>query len=101
MAFVKVLSLSDLPPGSANAVEVQGKEIGLFNVDGTVYALDNQCPHAEGPLAEGTVREGQVECPWHGACFDLKSGASTSPLAPDGVKAYPVRVSGSDIEIDL
>ena len=99
--FLKVASLAGLPPGSSTVVEVEGKEIALFNQGGTVYALDNMCPHAAGPLAEGTVEEGKVECPWHGASFDLKTGASSSPLAPRGVRAYPVRVSGTDVEIEI
>ncbi len=99
--FVKAASLSDVPPGASTVVEVEGQEVALFNQDGTVYALDNTCPHAAGPLAEGTVEEGKVECPWHGACFDLKTGASSSPLAPRGARAYPVRVNGADIEIEL
>ena len=99
--FVKVASAADLPPGSAKWVEAEGKEIALFNAGGTVYALDNICTHAGGPLVEGGVEGGQVECPWHGARFDLKTGASSSPLAAGGVAAYPVRVTGSDIEIEI
>ncbi len=99
--FVKAASAADLPPGGVKQVEVEGKEIALFNVGGTLYALDNTCTHSGGPLAEGSVEGDQVECPWHGARFDLKTGASSSPMAPDGVAAYPVRVNGSDIEIEL
>ncbi len=99
--FVKVASLAELPPGSSKQIEAEGKEIALFNVSGTLYALDNLCTHAGGPLAEGTVEGQEVECPWHGARFDLKSGATSTPIAPDGVQAYPVRVSGADIEIEL
>ena len=99
--FLKAVSLADLPPGAATVVEIEGKEVALFHQDGAVYALDNGCPHAAGPLAEGTVEEGKVECPWHGAQFDLKTGASSSPLAPKGVRAYPVRVNGGDVEIEI
>lgn len=99
--FVKAAAAADVPPGTSKLVEVEGKEIALFNVGGTFYALDNTCPHAGGPLAEGTVEEGRVECSWHGAQFDLKTGASSSALAPGGVGIYPVRVNGSDIEIEI
>ena len=99
--FLKAVSLVDLPPGASTVVEIEGQEVALFSQGGTVYALDNMCPHAGGPLAEGTVEEGKVECPWHGAQFDLKTGASSSALAPGGVPAYPVRVNGSDIEIEI
>ena len=99
--FVKVAALVDVPLGSSKWIEVEGKEVALFNVGGALYALDNLCPHAGGPLAEGTVEGQEVECSWHGARFNLKSGASSSPLAPDGVQIYPVRVNGADIEIEL
>ena len=99
--FVKAASLADVPPGASRLVEIEGKEIALFNVGGVLYALANTCPHAGGPLAEGTVEEGRVECPWHGAQFDLKTGSSSSALAPGGAAAYPVRISGLDIEIEI
>jgi len=98
---MKVASLADVPPGGAKLIEVQGKEIALFNANGTLYALDNICTHAGGPLVEGTVEGQEVECPLHGARFNLKSGVSESLIAPDGVQAYPVRVSGTDIELEL
>ena len=99
--FVKAAAAAEVPPGTSRCVEVEGKEIALFNLGGAFYALDNLCPHAGGPLAEGSMQEGKVECPWHGACFDLKTGASSSPLAPGGAGVYPVRVNGSDIEIEI
>ena len=99
--FVKVALLADLPPGSTKLVEAEGKEFALFNVSGTLYALDNICTHAGGPLAEGTVEGQEVECPWHGARFNLKTGASSTAIAPEGVQAYPVRASGADIEIEI
>ena len=55
-------------------MEVNGIWIALFNVDGTFYAMDNSCPHAGGPLGEGKVNGGIVECPWHGWRFDIRTG---------------------------
>lgn len=99
--FVKVASVSEIPAGQAKRVEAGGKEIALFNVGGTFCAIDNTCTHAGGPLAEGTVEGEQVQCPWHGARFSVKTGAVLTPPAGEGVAAYPVRVNGSDIEIEL
>ena len=64
--FVAVIPAADVPPGTARTVEVRGIRIALFNVDGTFYAVDNTCPHAGGPLGEGKLNGGIVECPWHG-----------------------------------
>ena len=50
------------------------RQVALFNVDGTLYALDNECRHAQGPLGEGTVRSGIVTCPWHWWRYELATG---------------------------
>ncbi len=63
--FVKVATLSDLPPGTAKAVEVGGNSFALYNVGGTVYATTNTCPHRGGPLGEGELNESVITCPWH------------------------------------
>ena len=99
--FVKVASVSNVRPGQATCAEVEGHAIGIFNVDGTYYAVDNICTHAGGPLSEGFIEGGQVECPWHGARFDVKSGKALSAPAIEEVKTYPVRVNGPDIEVEL
>ena len=99
--FVKVASVKDVGPGQAISAEAEGLQIGVFNVDGTYYAIDNTCTHAGGPLSEGFIEGGQVECPWHGARFDIKNGQALSAPAMEGVKTYPVRVNGPDIEVEL
>ena len=100
MAFVKVAQVSEVPPGTAKQIAVNGKTVALFNINGTFYALDNECPHRSGPLAEGEVTGTQVICPWHGASFDITSGACLGPPARTGVKSYPVQVSGQEVHID-
>ncbi len=69
--FVTVAALTDVPPGTGTTVDVSGIWIALCNVDGMLYAVDNTCPHAGGPLGEGKLKEGIIECPWHGWKFDL------------------------------
>ena len=65
--FVKVASASEIAPGQARLVNIKGKEIALFNIEGSFFALDNACTHEEGPLAEGDIEGHEVTCPWHGA----------------------------------
>jgi len=69
------------------------------NVSG-FYALSDTCTHRRGPLSEGTVEGAEVTCPWHGAKFDVRTGAVLGPPAGQAVKTYPVRVTGPDIEIE-
>jgi NAD(P)H-dependent nitrite reductase small subunit len=72
--FVTVARAADIVPGTAKAVVVADREIALFNVGGTFYALENTCPHQGGPLADGWVEGTQVTCPWHAWTFNLTDG---------------------------
>jgi NAD(P)H-dependent nitrite reductase small subunit len=99
--FVKVAKVSDLSPGQGKMVETSGKKIALFNVDGSFYAIDDACTHRGGPLSEGMLEGTQVACPWHGATFDITTGAVLSNPAADGVAQYNTRVEGDDIEVEV
>ncbi len=96
--FVKVAELADVPPGSARAVEVNGKAVALFNVEGNVYAIENTCLHHGGPLAEGTLEADVVTCPWHMWEYNVRTGEF---LANPAIKvtSYPVQVEGNDIKV--
>jgi nitrite reductase/ring-hydroxylating ferredoxin subunit len=96
--FVKVASLSELAPGSAKAVEVKGKAIALFNVQGTIYATDNTCLHQGGPLGEGELMGEVVICPWHQWEYNVRTGEKVGN-SPVKIVTYPVQVEGSDIKV--
>lgn len=98
---IKVASETDIPPGSGRVVEAKGLRIAVFNVAGRYYAIDETCSHQGGPLSEGTLDGRVVTCPWHGARFDVTTGAVLSPPARRGVASYPVRVSGPDLFIEI
>jgi len=98
--LVKVAEKKDLPAHSAKAVEVNGKQIALFNVDDKYYAIDDTCTHAGGTLSDGNVIGTVVTCPWHGATFDITNGEVLSDPAPEGVKSYTVHLEGEDIKIE-
>ena len=74
MAFMKVADAEQLPPGQSQIVIAGGRELALFNVAGKFYCLDNECPHAGGPLGEGMLDRDAVMCPWHGWYFDVTTG---------------------------
>ena len=99
--FVKVVRTGDVVPGQGRLVEAGGSKIALFNIDGTFYAIDNTCTHRGGPLSEGAVEGTEVTCPWHGAVFDVTSGAVRGAPAPRDVARYAVRIAGEDIEIEV
>lgn len=99
--FVKVAKTDEIVPGQGKMIEVSGKKIALFNVEGYVYAIDDTCTHRGGPLSEGILDGKQVTCPWHGAVYDVTTGEVLGPPAPKGVARYNVRVEGSDIEVEV
>lgn len=96
--FVKVAKTSDLAPGEKMLVEYDDEDVGLFNLDGTFYAISDVCTHDGGPLVEGSLEGEHIVCPRHGARFNIKTGAQTMPaFAP--VPLYQVKVEGEDIFI--
>ncbi len=95
--FVSVAKTSDLSEGEVMLVEAGDERIALSRIDGSFYAIGEVCPHAEGPLSEGIVDDEEVECPWHGSRFNLKTGEVTSPPAGEPVARYAVRLQGDDV----
>ena len=101
MAFTKVATVQDVPAGKARQVVVNGKTLALVNVNGTFYAIDDTCTHRGAPLSEGDVEGQELTCPWHGARFDVTTGAHLCPPAPKGVTAYKVQVVGDEVQVDV
>ena len=98
--WVKVAQLSEVPEGKPKAVQMgEGRSIALFNVDGKIYATDNQCPHMGYPLTRGTVRNGILTCDWHRRSFDLEGGGCFH-VECDDLRTFPVDIRGSEIWIE-
>jgi nitrite reductase/ring-hydroxylating ferredoxin subunit len=98
--FVRVAGAKDIPVGQGKAVEVNGRQIAVFNCGNGFYAIDNTCKHQGGPLGEGELEGTVVTCPWHGWTYDVTSGVS--PDDPDcAVDKYEVKVEGGDILVAL
>ena len=82
-------------------VEASGQRIANFKLGGKYWAIENTCPHRGGPLSEGMLAEDEVICPWHGSRFNVKTGAVLTPPAQRSVKSLPVRIVGTDIEVEI
>lgn len=93
-AWVEVCPLDEIAPGETRTVYLEGKMVGLFNVNGQLYAINNRCSHARGPLNEGTVNadECSVVCPWHYGKFDLKTGQAIDGVVRKPVETYRVEI---------
>ncbi len=103
MPFVTVADVSELPAGATLAVVVDGREIGLFNCAGSIYATADICSHAFAELHEGELDSDDctIECPLHGARFDLASGRPLSLPATEPIAVYPVRIEGTAIQVQV
>jgi 3-phenylpropionate/trans-cinnamate dioxygenase ferredoxin subunit len=102
MAKVRVATLGELPSGAKLVAEIQGTPILIVNVHGQFYALHNICSHAEASLSEGDVDADElcVECPLHGAIFDLRSGRPRTLPAFEPVATYTVWAEGDVLFVE-
>ena len=100
MALTKVAAIEEIPIGQAKKVRVGNKDMAIFNVQGTFYAIDDSCPHRGGPLSEGELEGLEVTCPWHGAAFNITTGAHLCPPANSGIITYKVQVIGNEVMIE-
>lgn len=99
--FQRVAALSEVPPGTATSVEVDGRVLALFNVDGNITALDGECTHAGAPMCEAELDDGVLTCPWHAATYELESGKVLSRPATLDLERYPTRIDAGDIQVQL
>lgn len=99
-----VLQANELPaaalaPGQVKQVQVDGEKVAVYNVNGAIYATQEQCTHAGGPLSEGTLRENVITCPWHGSCFDVTNGQVKCGPATTALATYRVKVTADKIAV--
>jgi len=99
--YVTVAKAGEIPAGGVKVVRHGDFEIAVFHVAGAYHAMDDMCTHDGGPLAEGTVEGHVIECPRHGARFDIRTGAVLSMPATAPAVTYPVRLVGDDIQVAL
>jgi 3-phenylpropionate/trans-cinnamate dioxygenase ferredoxin subunit len=97
--FITVAQVSEIGPGQREVFDVNETYVAVFNVGGVYYAIEDICTHDDGPLVEGEVDGFEIECPRHGARFDIRSGQVTRMPAVEPVHWYPVRVEGNAIQV--
>lgn len=97
--FVTVAKKGDIPEGKVEVREVDGVRIALCNVHGTFYAIDDVCTHDGGPLDQGELEGKLIECPRHGAKFDVTDGRAVVLPAVRPVRTYEVQVEGDDVRV--
>ena len=103
MALIDVCPVEELPPGSVKIVRAGSVAVGVYNLDGEYYAIEDRCSHDDGPLAEGEFDpdEAVVICPRHGSKFDIRSGRPLSLPAYVPVDTFPVTVEDGWVKVDI
>ena len=97
--FVTVAKTSDIPPGERLVVQLGRTWVVIFNVEGSLYAIEDECSHEEYPLSDGILDGCEIECVHHGARFDITTGKNLSPPALIPVKSFEVLVEGDEVSI--
>ncbi len=95
--FVRVAKTKELQPTNMKSYDFAGDRVCIVNIDENYYAIGNVCTHMGGPLDEGTLEGYDVECPWHGSKFDVRTGNVSNPPTQQPVASYEVKIEGNDI----
>ncbi len=98
--FVKVAKAAEIEEGQRILVEVDDAIVAIFKVGGEFYCIEDVCTHDGGPVAEGALEGFEIECPRHGALFDIRDGRALTMPAVIPVPTYQVKVEGDDIFVE-
>ena len=101
LEYHAIAKTSEVDDDEAIAVSVGRQDIGIYKISGEYYALSDICTHAYAAMSDGYVEDGQIECPLHGACFDIKTGEAKTPPAAAGLDIYPVKVEGDTVYVGI
>jgi len=104
MATERLCAVADLPEGEARVFEVGDFRLAAARSGTTIFVLEDRCSHDDGELGEGRLilnGNAEIECPRHGARFDMATGAQTRMPAVSPIESFPVRVDGDDVYVDL
>ena len=103
MAELTVGPVEELPPGEVKIVRAGELAIGVYNLKGSYYAIEDRCSHDDGPLAEGDFdpEEGVAICPRHGARIEICTGKPLSLPAVEPVETFPVRVEDGIVKVEI
>jgi 3-phenylpropionate/trans-cinnamate dioxygenase ferredoxin component len=103
VSLIEVCPVEELPPGEVKIVHAGEISVGVYNLGGSFYALEDRCSHDDGPLAEGEfdVEEGVAVCPRHGSHIDIRTGEALSLPAVFPVDTFQVVVEAGIVKVDL
>lgn len=102
MSWVRAINADELPLGKTKLSQVNGERILLCRLaENEVCAIEDSCSHDDGPLGEGELKEAVIECPRHGAQFDVRTGKALRMPAASPIETFPARINDGWIEINV
>jgi nitrite reductase/ring-hydroxylating ferredoxin subunit len=101
MPWLRAAPLAALEGRDVVGVEVGGRRVAVYRLDGAVYATSDRCPHAGAPLSRGCVVDGHIECPVHHALFDIRTGAGDGSVTAGDLATFAVKLEGGIIYVDV
>ena len=99
--FVRMAQAADIPEGEIRAFESLGIGVLICRVEGQLYALEDVCTHDDGPLGDGFLEGHEIECPRHGARFDVRTGAVCRMPAAAPVASLPLKVEEGEVFVEI
>ena len=99
--FLSAAKTSEISTGQFKPVEVKGKRLLICRTEGGFHAIDDTCTHDDGPLSDGFLDGNAIECPRHGARFDVTTGKVLCLPAAVGITSYPVKVEGDEVQVKI
>ena len=99
--WINAASFDEVPQDDVIGVEVAGRDIALYGVDGEVYATDNLCTHGQARLCDGFLEGHEIECPLHQGRFDVRTGQPACAPVAEAIRSYPVRIEGGRVWLAL
>ena len=100
-SWMDVMALEDVFEGEVMAVNVLGKEIALYEVQGELYATDNLCTHGAARLSDGFLEGREIECPFHQGRFDVCTGKALCAPLTENIRVYPVRIENKRVFVNM
>jgi 3-phenylpropionate/trans-cinnamate dioxygenase ferredoxin subunit len=101
MAEQRLCAVSDLPEGAAKVFEIGDVRLAAARAGNAVFVVEDRCSHDDGELGEGVLVETEIECPRHGARFEMSTGIATRMPAIAPIETFAARIDGDDVMVDI
>lgn len=101
LPWTDATAFDEVPDDDVTSVQLEGRDIALYKVEGTVFATDNTCTHGHARLCDGFLEGHEIECPLHQGKFDVRDGSPTCAPVTEALRCYPVRIEDGRVFLQL